>query len=141
MARNIVVLAVVGVIAALNAVPRAEAVSTKVFASPVMRGALTAQLLISCQITNLGTKPVTIASVQILTLTDPITPIPADDTCTSGPLPPGKTCTFAGTVSGLGGGAAQIAGDTRKLRGFCTLHDPSTFVPKGVGAEMKSRSD
>jgi hypothetical protein len=74
---------------------------------------------ITCNVVNLGPKPVTIRGVRFLG--DPGVATLQGDTC-SGSLAPGGSCGF-GYVADTGalGGAADVKGSGKTLRGLCFL--------------------
>lgn len=80
-----------------------------------------------CFITNLGTKPVSIPTVLLLTGDDnTATGAPDTDTCSTAPLAPNATCLFGGGGGTFGGGVALVEGSARDLRGRCNIRDMET---------------
>jgi hypothetical protein len=78
-------------------------------------------VFMTCRLTNLGRKPVTIQQVAILG-NDPGAGELGLDSCTSAPLAPDATCSFSGTTpSGHIGARAELKGSGKTLRGLCIV--------------------
>jgi hypothetical protein len=99
------------------------AAGTKPFATGLMIYNSSVNVVTSCNITNVGKKPVTVASVLIANQGGGIAA--TFDGCTTAPLAPGAACLFSGDSGSVqGGGIVQVKGNTSNLRGNCSLLDP-----------------
>lgn len=80
---------------------------------------------IACRLINVGPKPVAIQTVRVLG-TDPGAGTVGPDTCSGTALAPDAACVFSGsTTTGHVGGAAEIKGKGKTLRGVCSLSGSS----------------
>jgi hypothetical protein len=86
-----------------------------------------------CHITNLGTKPVKLVNPRILDGTGAFAATFGN--CADAPLAPSALCYFGGTGQlGVGGGAIDVKGSTKGIRGTCRLQHPKTGVILTVDA-------
>jgi len=78
-------------------------------------------VIMTCRLTNLGGKPVTIQQVTILA-NDPGAGELGLDSCSTNPLVPEGTCVFSGTTpSGHIGARVEVKGSGKTLRGICVV--------------------
>ena len=87
----------------------------------------TGAILMECQISNAGKKPVTVGSTEVIGLSGD------EDLVTTtgcfGAIAPRQTCSFAARVGSDGGrGQAEIGGSAAGVRGVCQLTDENNVI-------------
>jgi hypothetical protein len=118
--RKVLLLVAVGCLAPFAA----EAGGARLFASSYLTagGAATSTV---CTVTNAGSKAVRLGLARAFRAPPDAPVVPGLDECSLATLEPLESCRFAAVAPGLmiGGGYVEVLGDSRSLRGQCTLVD------------------
>jgi hypothetical protein len=89
----------------------------------------------NCNVTNVGSKPITITAVWVLD-GDSTALVPESEGCSQAPLAPGRTCFWDGGLE-TSGGSVEFKGAAKSLRGRCTLVHSETGNVLGPEAELR----